>query len=113
MIVLALVAAAIAAAGLFVRLKVRRDAIYQDGAYAGSAIQASPVQPGVFVVRFLTLRTMPAFRPERPFQHGKYWFMLESWSGIDERSPLLRRYQDAICRVMASEQELGEQRVEP
>ena len=89
----------IALLALLLRAKVRSMSIYQNDAYAGSAL-GGLIDDKTGLAYFVTVRTAPNFDIARPFRHQGVYYRLVSWGSVDDRSPVLKRHMEAWCEVV-------------
>ena len=91
-------AGVVALVALALRAKLKRDAVRQDGQVVGSALYGGATGDGEAL--FAMLRGEPTFRADAPFEHGGRRYLLLSYEAYDDRSPVLRRFINARCRVV-------------
>jgi len=96
---LTMVALILVVAVALIAIKLERDAIRQGGARVGSALFAGLIAPVGEEARFVVVRGEAAFRPDRPFRHQGRDFRILSAERYDDRSTVLRRWFNVVCRV--------------
>lgn len=95
-----IILATLALLALALRHKLRRDAIYQNGAQVGSALLGGLGQPGGPDARFVIIRGEPAFKEDQSFQHQGETYLILSYASLDASSTVLRRFVEPTCRVV-------------